>query len=92
MRSYELILVFKTSLSETNREKALEKIKELLRGAKIIKEQNLGQKPLSYSIKKESAGFYVDLVFEMEEGIPKEFEKKLILNDNILRHLLLRSK
>lgn len=90
MRAYELVLVLKTSLSEANRKKLLETVKELLKGAKIIKEDSLGQKPLSYSIKKELAGFYVDISFEMKEEMPKDFEKKLSVNENILRHLLLR--
>lgn len=89
MRSYELVLVLKPSLSETNRKKVLEAVKELLKDAKVIKEQSLGQKPLSYSIKKEVAGFYFDIIFELTE-IPRDFEKKLNVNDNILRHLLLR--
>ena len=92
MRVYELVLVLKTSLNETNRKKLLETIKGLLKDAKIVKEENLGQKPLSYSIKKEIAGFYVNLAFELKTEMPADFEKKLITNDNILRHLLLRSK
>lgn len=92
MRAYELVLVLKTSLSEANRKKLLEAVKELLKDAKIIKEDSLGQKPLSYSIKKELAGFYVDISFEIKEDMPKDFEKKLLVNENILRHLLLRVK
>ena len=92
MRTYELVLVLKTALSETNRKKLLETVKDLLKTAKIIKEENLGQKPLSYSIKKELAGFYVDISFEMKEDMPADFEKKLSLNENILRHLLLKKK
>lgn len=89
MRSYELILVLKASLSETNRKKVIDAIKALL-DVKIIKEQDWGQKPLSYSIKKEIAGYYVDIIFELAKEIPKDFKKKLSLNENILRYLLLR--
>jgi len=92
MRAYELVLVLKTSLTETNRNKLLETIKALLKDAKIVKEDSLGQKPLSYSIKKEVAGYYIDISFELKEDLPKDFEKKLSVNENILRHLLLRKK
>jgi len=84
--------VLKTSLTETNRNKLLETIKALLKDAKIVKEDSLGQKPLSYSIKKEVAGYYIDISFELKEDLPKDFEKKLSVNENILRHLLLRKK
>lgn len=90
MRAYELVLVLKTSLSEANRKKLLESVKALLGDAKNIKEDEWGQKPLAYSIKREIAGFYVDLAFEQEPEIPKDLEKKLLTNENVLRHLLLR--
>ncbi len=92
MRTYELVLVLKTSLSEVNRKKLLDTIKGLLKDAKVVKEDEWGQKPLSFAIKKEIAGFYIDLVFEQEAEVTGDFEKKLKIQENILRHLLLRSK
>ena len=91
MRYYELVLVLKTSLSETQQKKIIDSIKSLLKPVKIIKEDLLGQKPLSYPIKKEIAGVYVDWSFEME-SIPSDFEKKLLVNESVLRHLLIRKK
>ena len=91
MRSYELVLVLKTSLSESQQKKLIDSVKSLLKGIKTIKENVLGQKPLSYPIKKEIAGVYVDWSFEMET-IPPDFEKKLLVNENVLRHLLIRRK
>ncbi|MEK7502810.1 MAG: 30S ribosomal protein S6 [Patescibacteria group bacterium] len=90
MRVYELVLILKTSLSEENRKKLLETIKSLLPELKIVKGDEWGQKPLAYSIKKEIAGYYLNWIFELKAELPKDFEKKLITNDNILRHLLLR--
>jgi len=84
-------LVLKTSLSETQQKKIIDSIKSLLKPVKIIKEDLLGQKPLSYPIKKEIAGVYIDWSFEME-SIPSDFEKKLFANENVLRHLLIRRK
>ncbi len=92
MRAYELVLVIKTSLTEANRKKLLETIKGLLPDLKIVKEEDWGQKPLAYSIKKEIAGYYLNWVLELKSDLPKDFEKKLITNDNILRHLFLRKK
>ena len=55
MRAYELVLVLRTSLSESQQKKILDSIKSLLKGVKTVKENVLGQKPLSYPIKKETA-------------------------------------
>jgi ribosomal protein S6 len=91
MRSYELILIAKTSLTEALRKKLITGVKALLKDLKIVKENEVGQKALAYKIKKETSGFYFDFVLE-GETIPSDFEKKLLENENILRHLLLRNK
>jgi len=91
MRSYELVLVLRSSLSESQQKKIIDSIKSLLKGVKTIKENVLGQKPLSYPIKKEISGVYIDWSFEME-SIPSDFEKKLLVNENVLRYLLIRKK
>jgi len=91
MRSYELILVIKTSLTDVLRKKLITGVKELLKDLKIVKENEIGQKTLAYKIKRETSGFYLDFVLE-GETIPNNFEKKLLENDNILRHLVLRTK
>ena len=91
MRSYELILVTKTSLTEVLRKKLVAGVKALLKNLKIVKENEVGQKALAYKIKRETNGFYFDFILE-GENVPADFEKKLLENDNILRHLLLRKK
>ncbi len=89
MRSYNLVLITKTSLTDTLRKKLVTSVKSLLKDLKIVKENEVGQKSLAYKIKKETNGFYLDFALE-GEVIPHDFEKKLLENDNILRHLLLR--
>ncbi|MEK7517784.1 MAG: 30S ribosomal protein S6 [Patescibacteria group bacterium] len=91
MRSYELVLILKKSLSETQQKKIVEAIKGLLKGANFLKESELGQKTLSYPIKRETVGIYFDWVFDMQL-IPSELEKKLLEDEGILRHLLIRRK
>lgn len=92
MRLYELVLVMKPSLKEADRKKVLESVKGFLKDVKFTKEEDWGQKPLAYVIKKENAGFYVQWKFESEVGVPVGFETRLIRNDDVLRHLLLRTK
>jgi small subunit ribosomal protein S6 len=92
MRLYELVLVLRPSLKEADRKKLLETVKGFLTDVKFTKEEDWGQKPLAYPIKKENAGFYVQWKFESEVGVPAGFETRLIRNDDVLRHLLLRTK
>lgn len=90
MNSYRLVLVLKSTLTEAERKKFIEGLKSWLAELKIIKENEWGQKPLSYSIKKQLSGFYIELALE-GENVPQGLEKKLQTSDNILRHLLLRN-
>lgn len=92
MRLYELVLVLKTTLTEPQRKKLVEQIKEMLKGVKVVKEEEWGQKPLAYKIKREFSGFYHQMQLESETGIEKGFENKLVGNENVLRHLLIRKK
>lgn len=91
MRAYDLVLILKASLSEKEREKVVDTVKGWLKDVKIAKEDSWGQKPLAYKIKNELAGFYHKMELEATT-IPGDFEKKLFMQDNVLRHLLLRKK
>jgi len=90
MRIYELALVLKPSLSAIQRKKVVSVIKNGLKGLKLTEEKEIGERPLNYKIKKETSGYYMDFVFEAETSVPLDFEKKMLTNENVLRHLLLR--
>ncbi len=92
MRTYELVLVLKPSLTEKERAKLVETVKNWFKDFKVSKEEEWGQKPLAYKIKKEIAGFYHVLNLEGEQGLPADYEKKLMNDESVLRHLLLRKK
>ena len=92
MRKYELTVVLRPSLKDAERKKLIETIKDWLKDFKITKEDDLGQKPLAYTIKKEDAGYYITFQFEGDAGLEKGFEQRLIRNEDVIRHLLLRTK
>jgi len=91
MRTYELVLVVRPTVKEADRNKLLEQVKGWLEAIKVTKEDDWGQKALAYPIKKEDAGHYYQWFLE-GETFPKGFETRLIQNNDILRHLLLRTK
>lgn len=91
MRTYELALVFTDQLIEAKRKKLLETITGWLKGAKVTKEDSWGVKALAYPIKEQSMGFYHIMQLETE-NVPADFEKKLLLEADILRHLFIRTK
>ena len=91
MRKYELTLILRSKLDDKGRKKVLESVKGWIKDLKITKEEEWGQKPLSYPIKKEQAGYYVMLQLE-GENLPVDVERRLFLSDDVLRHLLIRTK
>lgn len=91
MRTYELVFIVRPSLKDADLKKLLETVKGWLKGIKIAKEDDWGQKPLAYHIKKEVAGHYY--FWQLEgENIPGDLEQKLLRNESVIRHLLLRTK
>lgn len=92
MRVYEIVLVLQPSLKDAERSNLVKKIKEWLQGFTFSKEDEWGQKALAYQIKKQVAGFFLDWEGETEGSIPVDFEKRLMTNENVLRHLVIRKK
>jgi|SRR3989344_7433868 len=88
---YQLTLILKSTLKEAEQKKLLENIKTQLSKAKIT-EKSWGQKALSYPIKREVSGLFLNWKIDLEGVVQSDFEKKLLASDNILRHLLLKSK
>lgn len=91
MRTYELVLVLKSGLTESQQKKVADTLKTWLKAVKITKEDNWGKKQLSYPIKRETSGVYLDYVLEAET-IPADLEKRILGQDGVLRHLLVRKK
>ncbi len=92
MRNYQLVLVLRNSLNEASRKKILDTVKSWIKGAKFEKEEEWGEKPLSYAIKGQDSAFFVNYLFETKDNIEKDFEKRLLAQDEVVRHLLLRGK
>jgi len=90
MRTYDLVLVLRPSLNEADRKKLLEQVKAWFGTLKVKKEDDWGSKALKYPIKKELTGHYFALSLE-GETVPQDLEKRILNQESILRHLLVRT-
>ena len=81
MRKYELIL-----------RRLFKKIERWIGKGKILSQKSWGRRELAYPIKKEREGVYLFLELEMEPEKGGEIERKLRLEEDILRHLLVRKR
>ena len=90
MRDYELVLIFKPDIGKEKIEKNLESIEKLIASlkGKVKETTNWGKRELAYPIKKSHQGSYFLLVLNLPSSAPTEIEKKLKLNSDLIRYLI----
>ena len=92
MRTYEAMLIFRPEgdLLAGGREF----VKSLFSGSgcKVNKEEDMGDRPLAYPIKKSKRGFYVYYELEAEPEGVHAVDKALKLRNEILKYLFIRKE
>ena len=95
MRKYEVMFIVRPDLEEATITSVANSMKELLtsKSATILEETAMGQRELAYEIKKFITGYYFLFIIEAEndEAI-KEFDRVALINENIIRHLIVKSE
>lgn len=94
MRDYELTLVLKSDLADSAREKFLAKVKKLIEdlAGKIQSQDLWGKKVLAYPLKREKEGVYAYFILSLPEGGVASLEKKIKIEESVLRHLFVRKE
>ncbi|HVZ12653.1 MAG TPA: 30S ribosomal protein S6 [Patescibacteria group bacterium] len=90
MKGYRLVLLLKSDLKKEAKDKLYDEIKKWLGDVKSDKVTSLGEKKLAYTIKHAKSGEYVVMNFESDK-VTADFNKRLLIRDEILRHLLVRN-
>ena len=94
MTNYEIMFIAKATLDETALSNLTKEVQKLISGdkSKVIEFKDLGRKKLAYPINKEVSGFYYLMNVEASTPVIQEFDRKLRINENILRHLILKKE
>ncbi len=92
MNKYEIMFIVKPDMEEADIKKIAESMKKVLtdKKAKIVEEQAMGQKELAYEMKKCKVGYYFLLVVEASPEAIAEFNRVVGINENLLRHLVVK--
>lgn len=90
MNKYELVVIFKPSLTDETFPIEFEKVKDLITkyGGTIEKIDNWGRRRLAYEIDKINEGIYEIVVFSAEPSVPAEIERSMRINESVLRYLI----
>ena len=92
MNKYEIMYIVKATQDAEAVKKTAEAVKKLVEDSKgkISEFKELGEKKLAYSIKNEISGYYYVIEFEASKEVEAEVNRKVGLDENILRHLIVR--
>ena len=92
MAFYETVFVLRQDLTSQQVEDISKDFKKILSDgkAKLLKEENWGLRSLAYKINKNKKGHYVLLETEAPAAAIAEFERKLGLNENVLRFMTIK--
>lgn len=92
MNKYEITFIVKSDMEEAEIKKTAEAMKKILtdKNAKILEEKVMGQRELAYEINKMKTGYYFLYVVEADSDTVKEFNRVSGINENLLRHLIVK--
>ena len=90
MNEYELALVVNAKITDEERAKVVEKAKGYITrfGGEVGEVEEWGKRKLAYEIEDETEGYYVLYNFESTPDYPVEIERRLNINENVLRSLV----
>ena len=94
MTKYEIMFIVKATLDENSLNNITKEVQKLITDnkSKVIEFKDMGRKKLAYPIEKEVSGFYYLMNVEADSATIQEFDRKLRINENILRHLILKKE
>ena len=93
MNRYEMIYIIDADLEEAARKELIEKVSALItnNGGEIEKvDETWGKRRLAYAIDYKTEGWYVLVNFKAPADLPRELERNLQINENVLRYLVIK--
>ena len=92
MTKYEIMFIVKATMEEPEIKKTAEDLQKLINNkkSKVIEFKEMGRKKLAYPIKDELSGYYYVMTVEADHDTIKEFDRKVSINEKVLRHLIIK--
>lgn len=92
MRKYELIFIVRPDVPEEELGKLITQMEGVVtgQGGKIEKVEKMGKRRLAYRVERQREGLYVLFVIEGSGETVKEFERRLKVNDAVIKYLSVR--
>jgi small subunit ribosomal protein S6 len=91
LKSYELLILTRSGLTEEERDSFVKRIEDWLKaaGSNIAESKYLGVRKLAYPIKKHDEAGYTLWLVDAPPEMPAELSTKIRIDEDVLRHLLI---
>ena len=92
MNKYEVMFIVNTKMEAGEAAKIADSYTRLVKNDKgsVDAFKDLGQRKLAYEINKQITGFYYYFDFSAKVDTVKELDRRLRLDENIVRHMIIR--
>lgn len=92
VQKYDLTLILSSDFSKEEQDKVITTVKKIIQdgNAKLDNLAELGEKEFAFFIKKQKKGFYYLLNFSCEPKDVLEIQRKIKLEEKIVRYLVVR--
>ncbi|OGD09675.1 30S ribosomal protein S6 [Candidatus Amesbacteria bacterium RIFOXYB1_FULL_44_23] len=89
---YDLTLVLNAEVKDEVKDKFVDKTEKVLKAldGSVVRTQDMGRKQLAYKIKNQSEGIYLNMQLEMPAASVIQLDKKLSVDKEVLRYLLVK--
>ena len=91
MNKYEILYIIDSSVVDEDKEKTVQSVKALVEenGGNAQDPDRWGMRRFAYPINYKQEGYYVLMNFEADDALPKKINDKLIIDKNIVRHMII---
>ena len=94
MTNYEVMFIAKATMDESSLNNLTKEVQKWITSdkGKVVEFKEMGRKKLAYPINKEVSGLYYLMNINAKKETINEFDRKLRINENIIRYLILKQE
>ncbi len=94
MRKYEIMYIIRPTVDENGMKSLIGEVNQIFADfdSKVVSTDEQGLKDLAYEIQKHRKGYYVLLKVEATSDAINEFNRKVRINENIMRFLVINEE
>jgi small subunit ribosomal protein S6 len=92
LNAYETVIILDPATDDAGLENEIQKVSDLIKeqGGQTVNVERWGRRKLAYPLKKRHDGNYFCIQFNAPAAAPKALDRICRLNENIVRHLIIK--